>query len=45
MEITNVKAFGTVMGRRSFAGSNIGGIAATQEMLNFCTKHMASLKK
>jgi uncharacterized zinc-type alcohol dehydrogenase-like protein len=25
--------------RRSFAGSNIGGIAETQEMLNFCAEH------
>ena len=28
-----------VMGRRSVAGSVIGGIAETQEMLNFCGKH------
>jgi uncharacterized zinc-type alcohol dehydrogenase-like protein len=27
------------MGRRSFSGSNIGGIAETQEMLDFCAKH------
>ncbi|WP_322973632.1 hypothetical protein [Pedobacter sp. PLR] len=27
------------MGRRSFAGSNNGGIAETQEMLDFCFKH------
>ena len=26
-------------GRRSFAGSMIGGIAMTQEMLNFCAEH------
>lgn len=26
-------------GRRSFAGSNIGGIAETQEMLDFCAEH------
>jgi D-arabinose 1-dehydrogenase-like Zn-dependent alcohol dehydrogenase len=25
--------------RRSFSGSNIGGIAETQEMLDFCGKH------
>ncbi len=25
--------------RRSLAGSNIGGIAETQEMLNFCAEH------
>jgi alcohol dehydrogenase (NADP+) len=34
-----VSAFGIVMGNRSFAGSNIGGIAETQEMLDFCAKH------
>jgi len=28
-----------VGGRKSFSGSNIGGIAETQEMLNFCAKH------
>lgn len=28
-----------VMGRKSIAGSVIGGIAETQEMLNFCGKH------
>ena len=32
-------AFNVVMGNRSFAGSNIGGIAETQEMLDFCVKH------
>lgn len=26
-------------GRRTFAGSNIGGIAETQEMLDFCAEH------
>ena len=26
-------------GRRSFAGSMIGGIAQTQEMLDFCGQH------
>jgi uncharacterized zinc-type alcohol dehydrogenase-like protein len=34
-----VSAFGLIMGRRSFAGSAIGGIAETQEMLDFCGKH------
>ena len=34
-----VGAFNVVMGRRSFSGSNIGGIAETQEMLDFCAKH------
>jgi uncharacterized zinc-type alcohol dehydrogenase-like protein len=28
-----------VMGRRSVAGSVIGGIAESQEMLDFCGKH------
>jgi uncharacterized zinc-type alcohol dehydrogenase-like protein len=27
------------MNRRSFAGSMIGGIRETQEMLNFCAEH------
>jgi uncharacterized zinc-type alcohol dehydrogenase-like protein len=31
-----VSAFALLMGRRSLSGSNIGGIAETQEMLNFC---------
>jgi alcohol dehydrogenase (NADP+) len=34
-----VYAFGLIMRRRSFSGSNIGGIAQTQEMLDFCGKH------
>ena len=34
-----VAAFSVIMGRRSFAGSMIGGIAETQEMLDFCGKH------
>jgi alcohol dehydrogenase (NADP+) len=29
-------AFGLIMGRRSLSGSAIGGIADTQEMLDFC---------
>lgn len=28
-----------IMGRRSLAGSLIGGIQETQEMLDFCGKH------
>ncbi len=28
-----------IAARRSFSGSNIGGIAETQEMLNFCGQH------
>jgi alcohol dehydrogenase (NADP+) len=34
-----VSAFGLILRRRSFSGSNIGGIAETQEMLDFCGKH------
>src|SRR5258706_3763030 len=34
-----VGAFGLIMRRRSLSGSNIGGIAETQEMLDFCGKH------
>ena len=34
-----VSAFGLIMGRRSLAGSAIGGIAETQEMLDFCGAH------
>ena len=34
-----VAVFGLIMGRRSFSGSPIGGIAETQEMLDFCGKH------
>ena len=38
-EPLEIGAFNVVMGRRSFSGSNIGGIAETQEMLDFCAKH------
>ncbi|MGQ1795856.1 NAD(P)-dependent alcohol dehydrogenase [Kocuria oceani] len=31
--------FSLVRGRRSLAGSNIGGIRETQEMLDFCAQH------
>lgn len=34
-----VAAFSVIMGRKSFAGSMIGGIAETQEMLDFCGEH------
>jgi len=34
-----VAAFGLLLGRRQFAGSGIGGIQETQEMLDFCAKH------
>jgi uncharacterized zinc-type alcohol dehydrogenase-like protein len=35
----SIAAFSLVGGRRSLAGSAIGGIAETQEMLDFCGKH------
>jgi alcohol dehydrogenase (NADP+) len=35
----SVPAFGLIMRRRSFSGSSIGGIAETQEMLDFCGRH------
>jgi len=34
-----VAAFSLIPSRRSFAGSMIGGIAETQEMLDFCGQH------
>jgi uncharacterized zinc-type alcohol dehydrogenase-like protein len=34
-----VMAFPLIIGRRSIAGSVIGGIAETQEMMDFCGKH------
>jgi len=34
-----VAAFALIPRRRSLSGSNIGGIAETQEMLDFCGKH------
>ncbi|MBD1825380.1 NAD(P)-dependent alcohol dehydrogenase [Cyanobacteria bacterium FACHB-DQ100] len=34
-----VAAFSLIMGRRNLSGSNIGGIAETQEMLDFCGEH------
>jgi uncharacterized zinc-type alcohol dehydrogenase-like protein len=34
-----VTSFALIVGRRRLAGSNIGGIAATQEMLDFCGRH------
>jgi uncharacterized zinc-type alcohol dehydrogenase-like protein len=34
-----VAAFNLLLPRRNFAGSAIGGIAETQEMLEFCAKH------
>jgi alcohol dehydrogenase (NADP+) len=35
----SVAGFGLIMRRRSLSGSPIGGIAETQEMLDFCGKH------
>ena len=34
-----VASFALILGRRSLAGSAIGGIEETQEMLDFCGKH------
>ena len=34
-----VSSFALIMGRRNLSGSNIGGIAETQEMLDFCGAH------
>ena len=34
-----MRAFTLMQNRRSFAGSSIGGIGETQEMLNFCAEH------
>ncbi|MGC3945272.1 MAG: NAD(P)-dependent alcohol dehydrogenase [Chryseolinea sp.] len=34
-----IAAFSLVAGRKSFAGSSIGGIQETQEMLDFCGQH------
>ena len=35
----SVNVFSLILGRRSFAGSAIGGIRETQEMLDFCAEH------
>ena len=35
----SVSAFALLLGRRTLAGSLIGGIAETQEMLDFCGRH------
>ena len=37
-----VPVFPLIMKRRSLAGSAIGGIAETQEMLDFCAAHKLS---
>ena len=36
---SSVAAFNLIMGRRRLAGSGIGGIRETQEMLDFCAEH------
>ena len=33
------RAFSLIGGRRSIAGSNVGGLRETQEMLDFCAEH------
>jgi uncharacterized zinc-type alcohol dehydrogenase-like protein len=38
-EPLSLQAFSLMDKRRSFAGSNIGGIRETQEMLDFCAAH------
>jgi uncharacterized zinc-type alcohol dehydrogenase-like protein len=38
-EPLSVNVFSLILGRRSFAGSMIGGIRETQEMLDFCAEH------
>ena len=38
-EPLSLNVFSLIEGRRSFAGSMIGGIAETQEMLDFCAEH------
>jgi alcohol dehydrogenase (NADP+) len=35
----SVRGFSLISGRRSLAGSSIGGIPDTQEMLDFCAEH------
>ena len=36
---TKINAYSLISARRNLAGSLIGGISETQEMLNFCSKH------
>lgn len=38
-EPLEIGSFNVIKGRKSFSGSNIGGIAETQEMLEFCAQH------
>ena len=37
-EAMPLSAFAVINGKKRFAGSNIGGIAETQEMLDFCAE-------
>lgn len=37
--LPELNTFGIVFGNKALAGSQIGGIAETQEMLDFCAKH------
>ena len=39
VEALSVNVFSLIMQRRTFAGSLIGGIRETQEMLDFCAEH------
>ncbi|SBT94964.1 uncharacterized zinc-type alcohol dehydrogenase-like protein [Streptomyces sp. DI166] len=38
-EPVSLNLFSVIMGRKSLAGSGIGGIRETQEMLDFCAEH------
>lgn len=38
-EPLEIGAYNVIKGRKSFSGSNIGGIAETQEVLNFCAEN------
>ena len=38
-EPDSFRAFALIGGRRSLAGSAIGGLPGTQEMLDFCAEH------
>jgi uncharacterized zinc-type alcohol dehydrogenase-like protein len=38
-EAAQIHAFNLIIGRKSLAGSGIGGIPETQEMLDYCAKH------
>ncbi|MDQ4138977.1 MAG: NAD(P)-dependent alcohol dehydrogenase, partial [Bacteroidota bacterium] len=38
-EPLSIQAFSLIPGRKSFAGSVIGGIPETQEMLDYCAEH------